>query len=29
MKTQSFTTSISVDQTPQEVFDAVNNVRGW
>ena len=29
MNSQSFTTSISVDQTPQEVFDAVNNVRGW
>ena len=29
MKNQSFTTTISVDQTPKEVFDAVNDVRGW
>lgn len=29
MKEQGFTTSFTVDQTPQEVFDAVNNVRGW
>jgi hypothetical protein len=24
-----FTSTISVDQTPQQVFDAVNDVRGW
>jgi hypothetical protein len=29
MSDQSFTTAFTVDQTPEEVFDAVNNVRGW
>ena len=29
MKKHGFTTSFTVDQTPVEVFNAVNNVRGW
>lgn len=29
MSNHNFTTSILVDQTPQEAFDAVKNVRGW
>ena len=29
MKTADFSTTIMVDQTPNEVFDAINNVRGW
>ena len=29
MKTADFSTTIVVDQTPREVFDAINNVRGW
>jgi hypothetical protein len=29
MKSQSFTASFLVDQTPEEVFAAINNVRGW
>ena len=29
MDNQNLEISFSVDQTPEEVFDAVNNVRGW
>ena len=29
MENQSFTTTIVVDQTPKQAFDAINNVRGW
>ena len=29
MKQQDFSTSILVDQTPEEVFKAIHNVRGW
>lgn len=29
MDNQSFTTSFSVDKTPKEAFDAINNVRSW
>src|SRR5271169_1688897 len=29
MKNHSFTTSFLVDQTAEEVFNAINNVRGW
>ncbi len=29
MSSQDYTTSFTVDQSPQEVFAAVNNVRGW
>jgi hypothetical protein len=29
MSGQDYTASFSVDLTPKEVFDAINNVRGW
>jgi hypothetical protein len=29
MSEQDFTVAFSVDHTPEEVFNAINNVRGW
>lgn len=29
MKKESFNTTIMVNQSPMDMFDAVNNVNGW
>ncbi|NOT04554.1 MAG: SRPBCC domain-containing protein [Anaerolineales bacterium] len=29
MNNQNYTTAFTVDQTPEEAFAAINNVRGW
>jgi len=29
MNNKDFTTTILVDETPKQAFDAINNVRGW
>ena len=29
LKSQNYTTAFTVDQTPEEAFAAINNVRGW
>ncbi len=29
MNNQNYTTAFTVDQTPEQVFAAINNVRGW
>jgi Activator of Hsp90 ATPase homolog 1-like protein len=29
MNNQDYTTAFTVDQTPEEVFNAIKNVRGW
>ena len=29
MKTKDFSTTMTVDQSPEDVYNAINNVRGW
>ena len=29
MSKQDYTTAFTVNQTPKQAFDAINNVRGW
>ena len=29
MKNQDFAAALLVDQTPEQVFTAINNIRGW
>ena len=29
MKTNDYSTSFTVEQTPEEAFAAINNIRGW
>jgi hypothetical protein len=29
MHNHDYTTTLTVDQTPEEAYDAINNVRGW